>query len=395
MKKRLYILIVLVVLLLGGYVVYKKITNNVNVKNIVNLTTSPKEPITKLIPQGQDVKNPLNLPAGYRIGIFADLKGELPRVLTFDPNGVLVASLTKNGKVVAFPDTNKDGIADKTVDILTGLSSPHGLVFYQGKLYVGETDKVVSYSYDPESFSVSDAKTLFTLPGGGRHFTRTLEIKNNKLYTSVGSSCNVCIESSNLRAAMLTSDLDGSNLKVFASGLRNTVFFTFDDKGNLWGNDMGRDLLGDNLPPDELNVITEGGNYGWPYCYGNKVRDNAFMNGQKTDYCNNTTAPVYGYHAHVAPLGITFINSPLFDSTDQGDLLVSFHGSWNSTVPVGYKVVKLNVQNGKVVSQEDFITGWQRGDAIYGRPVDLVFDKTGYLYISDDKAGVVYVVSKE
>jgi glucose/arabinose dehydrogenase len=189
--------------------------------------------------------------------------------------------------------------------------------------------------------------------------------------------------------------LDGTDLRVFASGLRNTVFFTFDKNGTIWGNDMGRDFLGDNLPPDELNTITENANYGWPYCYGDLVRDDSFMKGQKSDYCSGTKAPVFKYHAHVAPLGIAFINSPLFNSTDQGDILVAFHGSWNSTKPVGYKVVKLNVEGGEIKSMEDFITGWIRGDAVYGRPVDLVFDKTGYLYISDDKAGVVYVVSKE
>lgn len=395
MRKKYYFFLFIILLVLGGYFAYKKVTSSINVRNIVSLNTSPKEPITKLIPQGKDVNNPLDLPTGYRIGIFADLKGELPRVLAFDPNGVLVASLTKNGKIVALPDTNKDGISDKTVDILTGLSSPHGIVFNGGKLYVAETDKVETYDYNPENFSVTNKKVLFTLPGGGRHFTRTLGIQGDRLYTSVGSSCDTCIESSNLRASVLVSNLDGSNLKVYASGLRNTVFFTFDKNGTIWGNDMGRDFLGDNLPPDELNVITEGSNYGWPYCYGDMVRDSSFMAGQNESYCTTTKAPLFKYPAHVAPLGITFINSPLFDSTDQGSILAAFHGSWNSTTPVGYKVVKLNVVNGKVVSIEDFITGWIRGDAVYGRPVDLVFDKTGYLYISDDKAGVVYVVSKE
>lgn len=176
------------------------------------------------------------------------------------------------------------------------------------------------------------------------------------------------------------------NLRVFAKGLRNTVFFTFDGKGRIWGNDMGRDFLGDSLPPDELNIISEGKDYGWPYCYGDKVRDTKFQNGQQPDYCKDTQGPVFKYPAHVAPLGITF--------DGQGNIFASFHGSWNSSVPVGYKVVKLTLSGDNIVKSEDYVTGWLKGQEVLGRPVDLIFDKNGNLYISDDKAGLIYVLFK-
>ena len=197
-------------------------------------------------------------------------------------------------------------------------------------------------------------------------------------------------------ASIIVTNLDGSDLKIFAKGLRNTVFFVTDEKGNIWGNDMGRDFLGDELPPDELNIIQAGRNYGWPYCYGAKVRDRKFRVLEALDRCHPTTASIFDYPAHVAPLGLVFIDSQLFSKDDQGNLLSCLHGSWNSSVPVGYKIVKLDIENGKVNKMEDFISGWLSSDnGILGRPVDLVFDDLGLLYISDDRAGVVYILTKE
>ena len=319
----------------------------------------------------------------------------MPRVLAFDSNGVLFASLTKAGIVVAFPDEDKDGIADEVKVVLSELNRPHGLFFHGEKLYVAETDKVVRYDYNPENLFVAEGEKLFDLPGGGRHSTRTIKILDGKLYTSVGSSCDVCIEKDEKLAAILISNLDGSDLRVFARGLRNTVFFDFDSEGRMWGSDMGRDFLGDLLPPDELNIIENGADYGWPYCYGTNIRDGKFKILEPLDHCINTLSTVFDYPAHVSPLGITFIDSDLLPEGDQGNILVAFHGSWNSTVPVGYKIVKLIVEEGNVTSMEGFITGFiQEDGGILGRPVDLVFGPDGVLYISDDKAGLIYILTK-
>jgi glucose/arabinose dehydrogenase len=234
---------------------------------------------------------------------------------------------------------------------------------------------------------------------------------------SVGSSCDVCEESTWKRAAILESDPTGSFTAEFAGALRNSVFFTFHSKTNeIWATDMGRDNLGDNLPPDEVNIIKVAGpedkfgakRYGWPFCYGNQIRDKTF-NPEKfvridiSSDCTKTESPVIKIPAHSAPLGIAFIpfNSG-WPKEWEGDLLIALHGSWNRSVPVGYKIIRYDLDAiGKVLSQEpvDFITGWlgfsDNSDQkkIYGRPVDLKFGINGALYISDDTAGVIYEVN--
>ncbi|KKR30141.1 MAG: L-sorbosone dehydrogenase [Candidatus Woesebacteria bacterium GW2011_GWA1_39_8] len=366
-------------------------------KNVVITTLKPPaEDITKQLPQGSDLNKPLLIPKDFRMAVYANLnKFGSPRVLAFDRNGVLFASLTSQGLVIAIPDKNNDGVSDDVITVLEGLNKPHGIVFDGNKIYVAESNGVSSYDYEPTNFTVTNKRVLFTFPSGGRHFTRTIKIHDDKLYTSIGSSCDVCVEKDDKRASIFISNLDGSDLKSYAIGLRNTVFFAFDTYGNMWGNDMGRDFLGDNLPPDELNVIKEGGNYGWPFCYGDKVKDFVFDKRGDDNYCIDTHSPQYEYPAHIAPLGISFINSPLFSESEQGNILASFHGSWNSSIPVGYKIVKLDVDGETVNSMEDFITGWITVDGkVLGRPVDLIFDGEGILYISDDKANLIYILTK-
>jgi glucose/arabinose dehydrogenase len=360
--------------------------------------TPTKKDIKEFLPQGDTLSYPLKIPPGFRIGVFADLGSGRPRVLAEDPNGLLVVTVTNSGTVVALPDSNNDGKAESSLTILSGLNQPHGLAFAGNYLYVAETNRVVRYLYNPKGPSVGSREELFKLPSGSGHFTRTIKVLGDKLYTSVGSSCNVCLERDSDRATMLVSDLSGRNLQILAKGLRNTVFFAFDQSDRIWGNDMGRDNLGDNLPPDELNVINTTGSsqpvdYGWPYCYGQKVRDTEFLNSEN-NRCLDTVAPVFEHPAHVAPLGIAFINSSLFSASDQGNILVAYHGSWNSSVPVGYKIVKLRVTGGTVSGSEDFISGFIQGSEVLGRPVDLMFGNNGYLYVTDDKSGLVYVVSR-
>jgi len=383
-RSLLIFLLIVLVALAGGYFFIKN-KLGINPQVAVSLLNPPQTEVIKLGPQGEDLPFPLTVPEGYHIGVFARLEGALPRALAIDPAGVLFASVPARGRILAFPDKDKDGIADSVKTILSGLNSPHGITFLEDNLYVAETDRVVKYEYDQESYLTGRQETLFTLPGGGRHFSRTIRIIGGKLYTSVGSSCDTCREGDEKRAALLVSDLDGKNLRVFAKGLRNTVFFTQGEGGAIWGTDMGRDFLGDSLPPEDINIIEDGKDYGWPFCYGDKIRDSKFEPGQNLDYCSGTTPPVFSLPAHVAPLGLTFM---------EGDLLVSLHGSWNSSTPVGYKVVRLNVEGRNVSNMEDFITGFINGSSVSGRPVDLIVDGDGRLFVSDDKAGLIYVVTK-
>jgi len=377
---------------IGVYFGIKYLFGGVNIGGLIPLFTPSRKDIVQYLPQGSDLKYPLDIPDGYRLAVFADLKEGSPRVLKFDPRGTLVASITNKGKVVALPDKNADGIADSEIQILSDLDKPHGLAFFKGYIYVAETNGVARYLYDPVTFRTSRREVLFSLPGGGNHFTRTISIISDKLYTSVGSSCNVCEEKDSYRASILVSEVNGDNLTVFASGLRNTVFFVNDTNGNIWGADMGRDKLGDNLPPEEINIINEG-NFGWPYCYGNKTRDAKFSGSQGINACVDTIVPVFELPAHTAPLGLAFVDSK-FSGSSRGDILVALHGSWNSSTKVGYKIVKLSVVGTSVGGMEDFLTGWLQKDEVLGRPVDLIFDDSGKLFISDDHANLVYIMSK-
>ena len=367
------------------------------------ITPAPQD-ITKLIENaninaglqplaaGENVKFPLTLPKGFSISIFA--KGLAnARVLARDPEGVVFVSEPAQGKVVALPDADRDGIADSTVSILTGLNSPHGVAFHDGKLYVAETDAIAMYDYTDRK--ATNRRVIASLPSGGGHFTRTIAFgPDGKLYVTVGSSCNVCKESDSQRGAMLRMDADGGNLESYATGLRNTVFFTWrPGTEELWGNDMGRDNLGDNLPPDEINIIKQGKFYGWPYCYGKNV-DDPFGGKTSDTLCPTAEPSHYNYQAHSAPLGMQFYTGSLFPAEYNNNLFVAFHGSWNRSVPTGYSIARLIVDNqGNVTKGESFISGWLDDGGSLGRPVDILQDSDGSLLVSDDKAGVVYRVS--
>lgn len=341
----------------------------------------------------------LNLAPNFSIAIFAD-NLDSPRDLELSPEGILLASIPSKGKIVALVDRDKNGTRDQTVDVITNLNRPHGLAFESGKLFIAEEAAVSRYSWDPTTFSATLDKHLFDLPGGGRHFTRTIAFNNSgQMFVSIGSTCDVCFEKHEWLAAVIVSDQDGNNPQLFAKGLRNSVFITINpETQQLWGAEMGRDFLGDNLPPDEINILKDRKDYGWPICYGNKIHDTQFdKNVYIVNPCQNTESSIYDIPAHSAPLGLTFINSPQFPQDWQGDLLVAYHGSWNRTTPVGYKVVRLRVNGDKVQGEEDFLSGFLPESAggpnqAIGRPVDLTFGRDGNLYISDDKAGIIYRV---
>ena len=393
--KKIWLLVFSVALIgVGVYFVKNYLFYDLSLNNIVPAIKLPGKDIRQYLPQNHQIAYPFSIKTGYVLDVFADMGGNLPRALAWDPNGTLVVSATKKGKVSALPDADRNGKADQVIEIVSGLNKPHGIAFDRDWIYIAETDKVSRYSYSTSSYTASFPQVLFTLPGGGRHYTRTIRIHDGKLYTSVGSSCDVCVENDEERATILVSNLDGTEKKVFAKGLRNTVFFVFDKNGNMWGADMGRDGLGDNLPPDELNIIEEGKDYGWPYCYGNRVRDISFKSGQQTSYCISTEPSIYNFQAHVAPLGLAFIDSSQFSSGDQNNLLVAFHGSWNRSSPVGYSIEKLNIFANNVSSTDRYLYGWLRRSEVFGRPVDLIFSDNGKLFISDDNAGLIYIYSK-
>jgi glucose/arabinose dehydrogenase len=339
--------------------------------------------------------NRLKLPPGFQITVFANVPNA--REMAFSPGGVLLVTDTSDGTVLALPDSERSGRAERAVAVLSGLNAPHGIAFHKGKLYIAEINAVRSYDWDEAQLRVGKGQKIADLPGsGGGHSTRTILFANGKMYVAVGSSCNVCVEDDKRRAAVTEYNEDGSGERTFASGLRNAVGLTLNPKtGTIWATDNGRDWLGDDLPPEEVNDLgPRGGNAGWPYCYGNRVPDRS----QSKDYdCSKTIAPAVEMQAHSAPLGLLFYDGEMFPPEYRGSLFVTFHGSWNRSVPTGYKVVRIKI-NEKGEPQgppEDFIKGWIRPRETkkgkwMGRPVGLVVGPDGALYISDDSAGVVY-----
>lgn len=372
-------LIIVVLLVIVGVYAWK------NYKGIYEANKPSDKSIVQLIEKAQKTPSPgenntpfpINVPDGYTLSVFAKNMTK-PRDITVDSAGHIIVSDMGRGKV--FSLTGGD-----PKEVVGGLDRPHGLVFDGSKLYIAETGQVAIYDYDTGTQKATNKRKIIDLPAGDRHFTRTMVIKDGKLYISIGSSCDACVEKDSRYASVWVANLDGSDFKLYAAGLRNSVFITLNPFTNeIWGTEMGRDFLGDNLPPEEINIIKENGHYGWPYCFGDGVIDNSLNPGGTKFDCSKSIRPHIKFQAHSAPLGLAFLGQ---------DLLVSYHGSWNRSVPTGYKVVKFKLdKSGNAQGEpEDFLTGWRDDGEVLGRPVDI-FVKGTEVYISDDKAGVVYLL---
>jgi glucose/arabinose dehydrogenase len=338
----------------------------------------------------------LRLPAGFRIETFASGLGG-PRFMALDPAGTLLVSVPRQGRVVAMPDRDGDGRADALATVVDGLDRAHGLAFRDGQLWVAETGRVLRFRYDPASLRASEPTVVVpNLPPGGQHWTRTIAFgPDGRLYVSVGSSCNVCREQDPRRAAITRYNPDGSGEEVFATGIRNAVGIAFHPvTGALWATINERDWRGDDVPPDYVSEIKRGAFYGWPDCFvmgGRVLPDDRFI--QATRCPLQVTPPTVEIQAHSAPLGLVFYTGQQFPPEYRGDLFVAYRGSWNRSVPTGYKVARVRFRDGQPVGVVDFATGWLQGDRYSGRPIDLIVGRDGALYLSDQYAGVIYRIS--
>lgn len=358
------------------------------------------------VPAQNTTGMPLELPGGFRISIFAKNLVN-PRVMHFAPDGRMLVSVPSQGKIIALSDKDTDGIAEKKEIVLSGLNRPHGIESLSREekpdaLYIAESDQISRYDYDSATGKTINKKKILDLPGGGNHFTRTLMFMpypdENRLLVSVGSSCNVCNEKDSRRAKILRVNWDGYGNEEYATGLRNSVFMAIHPvTGKIWATEMGRDLLGDSIPPDEINIVEQRKNYGWPICYGKNIHDTQF---DKNTYIRNPcmdpfeTPSYIDIPAHSAPLGLAFFPEEGWPKEYWHNLLVAYHGSWNRTVPTGYKIVRYILdENGKYLGEKDFISGWLKSGRVYGRPVDIKILPGGIIFITDDKAGVIYRVS--
>jgi glucose/arabinose dehydrogenase len=339
----------------------------------------------------------LRVPAGFKITQFAaGLRGV--RFMALSPDGVVYASQPGKGRIILLPDGNHDGYADSLAVVVTDLRQPHGLAFHKGVLWVANNDGVVRVPLGATGLASGKPVYVNHYPSGGGHWTRTIVFgADSAMYVAVGSSCNLCVETSRERAAVLRFNEDGSGGRVFASGLRNAVgLAVHPETGVLWASQNERDNLPpehENLPPEELNILRDGGDYGWPYCYGNRIPNPEYHDAA---HCARTIPPALELQAHSAPLGMTFLSrATSFPSELRGDLLVAYHGSWNRDTPTGAKVVRVRVKDGTPVGVEDFITGWQQPNGTrWGRPVDVMVAADGSVLVSDDFSGAIYRVTR-
>ena len=344
------------------------------------------------------LRNRLSLPPGFSIDEFAKVGGA--RFMALGPDGAVYVSRPGSDEVVRLVDADKDGAAESKTVVASGLNRPHGLAFHGGYLYIANTDGVVRVRVGPDGVGVGAAQRVNSYSGGGGHWSRSIVFgPDSGMYVAIGSTCNMCVERSPERAAVMRYDENGSDGRVFASGLRNAVGIAVNPATKqIWVTQNERDNIDpdhENLPPEEINILQDGGDYGWPYCYGNRIPspDRAFHDPAR---CARTIPPALEMQAHSAPLGITFLDrATMFPADWRGDAVVAFHGSWNRSEPTGAKVVRIRIRDGRPVSYEDFVTGWQAPDGRrWGRPVDVMVYSDGSLLISDDAAGAIYRVAR-
>lgn len=338
----------------------------------------------------------ITLPPGFRIDIYAD---NVPnaRSMALGPDGTLVVGTRSDGRLYALRDTNADYQADEVHTLASDMNMPNGVAFRDGSLYVAEVDRVLRYdniagnlASPPEPVVVSDE-----FPSDTHHGWKYIAFgPDDKLYVPVGAPCNICDTEEGPYSKIWRMNPDGSELEVFAEGMRNTVGFDWHPvTGELWWTDNGGDNLGDDVPPDELNRSPEPGmHFGYPYCHGGTVLDPEFGDQRS---CDEFTPPAQALGPHVAALGMTFYTGAMFPEEYHNQVFIPEHGSWNRSVPIGYRItlVRLN-ENSEATSYEVFAEGWLAEDGtVHGRPVDLLVMPDGSMLVSDDEAGMIYRIS--
>lgn len=336
----------------------------------------------------------IKLPSGFKIDIYANgVSGA--RSMTLSPNGTLFVGTRDQGNVYAILDTNHDGKAEEVITIAKGLHLPNGVAFRNGSLYVAEVSRILRYDniesrlHDPPQPVVVNDQ----LPDDEWHGWKFIRFgPDGMLYVPVGAPCNIC-EPTDPHATIMRMNANGTGLEIYARGIRNTVGFDWDSNGDLWFTDNGRDYLGDNSPPDELNYAPQQGmNFGFPYCHGSNISDPEF--GWKHN-CSEFTPPAIELGPHVASLGMRFYTGSMFPADYKDQIFIAEHGSWNRKDPIGYRITLVRIENNKAINYTVFAEGWLQGDTAWGRPVDVEVMPDGSLLVSDDKAGVIYRIVYE
>ncbi|MHB8644551.1 MAG: PQQ-dependent sugar dehydrogenase [Thermomicrobiales bacterium] len=356
-------------------------------------TTPTGPPQAHALPGGS-----VMLPAGFTIDVFAQNLGQV-RFMAVRPSDGLLFVADAHGRVLILPDANHDGKADDTVVFASNLRQPSSIAFYQDWVYVGETNEIVRFSAPNNAMQPQGNKEVVVpnLPPPTDHWTRTVAFgPDGKLYVAIGSSCNVCEQSDSRRAAISVYDPDGKNGRLFATGLRNAVGYTWQPGTNImWATVNGRDSIGDDIPPDELRIVRDGSFNGYPYCYNGTTPNPEYGDPSR---CAQAVPAEVALPAHSAALGITFGDQFNAPQPYKESIYIAYHGSWNRSIKTGYKVVRVPFVNGQAGQPEDFAWGWLPGSAdnpgqVWGRPVGVTIGSDGAMYVTDDDAGKVYRIT--
>jgi glucose/arabinose dehydrogenase len=340
----------------------------------------------------KDVKlETIKLPPGFRISLYAEVPGA--RSMTMGPGGTLFVG-TRDGQVYAVVDAGDGTKAKEVLTLAKELNEPNGVAVKDGALYVAEVSRILRFDEIESHLRHPGGPVVVTdaLPKDGHHGWKFIAFgPDGWLYVPIGAPCNVC-KRSDPYASIARMKPDGSGFSVFARGVRNTVGFDWDPATKeLWFTDNGRDSMGDDTPPDELNhAPREGMHFGFPWCHGGDVKDPEFG---KERPCAEFTKPALKLQAHVAALGMRFYAGTMFPPEYRGRIFIAEHGSWDRSKKVGYRVVAARLERGKGAGEEVFAEGWLQGQKPWGRPVDVLVRPDGSLLVSDDKAGVIYRIA--
>ena len=338
----------------------------------------------------------IKLPPGFHISIFADSINNA-RSLALGSKGTVFVGNRQGDKVMALVDVDGDGKADHVYVLAQGLKTPNGVAFHNGALYIAQVDSIWRLD-DIENHLADPPKPVLIfdkLPHDEHHGWKYIAFgPDGKLYVPIGAPCNNCdaAEKDPRYASITRMNPDGSDFEVFASGVRNTVGFDWHpDTKELWFTDNGRDMLGDNIPPDKLNHAPKAGmNFGYPYCQGGDISDPEYG---KRHPCSDFTPPVVKLGPHVAALGMKFYTGGMFPAEYKNQIIIAEHGSWNRTVPIGYRLTLVKFPKTGEPTYEVFADGWLQNGKAWGRPVDVLQLKDGSLLVSDDFANVVYRIT--
>jgi glucose/arabinose dehydrogenase len=344
----------------------------------------------------ESVTSMLHVPRGFSVAVFATgLAGA--RMLAVSDDGTVYVTRPDAGEVTMLR-ADASGKAQPT-PAAGRMPGVHGIAIHGDQMYLATTKEVSVADINADGSLGERRVIVASLPDGGQHSRRTIGIgPDGMLYISVGSDCNACAEPDGEHATMLRAPLTGDDREVFAKGLRNTIGFDWDPRSHeLWGMDNGIDFAGDDDPPEELNRLVLGGDYGWPFRFGNNRVNRLFDRAKVSpaEFQKQTVAPFLTYAAHAAPIAMVFYGGSLFPGDYQGSAFVAMHGSWNRESPAGYRVVRIVFRDGQPQRFEDFLTGFlvERDKAYIGRPAGLAVAKDGSLLVSDDTNGVIYRVS--